>query len=62
MSYFQEVDAWLNELLKPLPVFPEGEEERFRAEIKKKLLESYRNGQKAPLNAVKRGSTRGQGK
>jgi hypothetical protein len=48
MSYFDEVDAWLTAVL--LPTDEEGEEEwfaRVKKQIKAKILESYRNGQKA---------------
>jgi len=38
MSYFSELDAWLSELV-PEPAV--------RKEIEKKVLESFRNGQKA---------------
>jgi len=49
MSYFEEIDAWLSAL------FVGGEEDedeeqwfsRVKREIKAKILESYRNGQKA---------------
>ena len=49
MSYMQEADAWLEQVLEPsVP----GETEqvwkaRTKESIKRKLLESYRNGQKA---------------
>lgn len=44
MGYLHDIDAWLSDILKPLP-----EEERDRAKkgIKTKILESYRNGAKA---------------
>jgi hypothetical protein len=48
MTYMQEVDAWLNELLSV-----QGEESeakwfaRVKPAIRARLLESYRNGQKA---------------
>lgn len=48
MSYFEEIEDWLSEL------FLSGEEDdeeayfaRVKREIKAKILESYRNGQKA---------------
>jgi len=49
MSYMQEVDAWLTQVLTTLE---SGESEahwleRVKPQIKAKLLESYRNGQKA---------------
>jgi hypothetical protein len=48
MSYFDEIDAWLSATL-----FPEEEEDeeqwfvRVKKQIKDKILESYRNGQRA---------------
>jgi hypothetical protein len=45
MSYFKEIDAWLDGLLAPLP---EAEREDAKREIKDKILESYRNGLTAP--------------
>jgi hypothetical protein len=51
MSYFEEIDAWLRATLFPLNEDEEVEEEvwfaRVSKEIKAKILESYRNGQKA---------------
>ena len=45
MSYFKDADAWIDNVLAPL-----GKDERAEAkkQIKTKLLESYRNGQRAP--------------
>jgi hypothetical protein len=48
MSYFDEVETWLTAVL--LPTDEEDEEEwlsRVKKQIKAKILESYRNGQKA---------------
>jgi hypothetical protein len=50
MKYFEELDAWLTAIL--LPEEEEGEEEwfaRVKKQLKEKILESYRNGQKAGL-------------
>ena len=48
MSYMQEADAWLDEVLEPAD--PGESEERWKARvkdaIKARLLESYRNGQR----------------
>jgi len=53
MTYMQEVDAWLNQLLS----MQEDETDeawfaRVKPEIRKRLLESYRNGQKACPNCA----------
>jgi len=56
MSYFTEIDAWLTTLLLSGPEDGESEEddfERVKSQIKAKLLESYRNGQKAGLEPNK---------
>ena len=56
MSYFSEIDAWLMALLTEGPADGESEEqwfERIKSDIKDKLLESYRNGQKAGLEPKK---------
>jgi hypothetical protein len=49
MNYFEEIDAWLSAVLPPTE--EEDEEDvwlmRVKKEIKAKILESYRNGQKA---------------
>ena len=55
MSYFTEIDAWLADVL---PVSEEDNSEddwffRVKSQIKAKLLESYRNGQKAGPNPEK---------
>ena len=42
MNYMQEVDRWLCKLVPALE-----DAEAVRREIKDKILESYRNGQKA---------------
>ena len=49
MSYFSEIDAWLNTILLMGNDDDTAEEwfERTKSQIKAKLLESYRNGQKA---------------
>jgi hypothetical protein len=49
MKYFEEIDAWLSKLLRePGPEESDGEwVARVKTTIKDKLLESYRNGQKA---------------
>lgn len=44
MSYFKEIDAWLEGLLAPLP---EAEREDAKQGIKERILESYRNGMAA---------------
>jgi hypothetical protein len=44
MSYMQEMDAWLEKTLAAVPTRDRQETKRL---IKAKLLESYRNGQKA---------------
>jgi hypothetical protein len=56
MSYFTEIDAWLTTVLTAGPEDGESEDEwfeRVKADIKDKLLESYRNGQKAGLEPKK---------
>ena len=56
MKYFEELDAWLTDVLES------DEEEvgsydewiaRVKKQIKEKILESYRNGQKAGLPPAK---------
>lgn len=48
MNYMKQVDEWLTGLFEELlPVLPEENELRFRKAIKDKVLESFRNGQKA---------------
>ena len=42
MSYFKDIETWLDDLLPT-----EQDIHTMREEIKKKLLESYRNGQAA---------------
>ena len=55
MSYFQELDAWLTAVL--LVTDDDRTEEEWFARVKKqlkdKILESYRNGQKAGLEPAK---------
>lgn len=43
MGYLQDTDAWLNEVLKHLPI---DHLEETKKQIKAKVLESYRNGVK----------------
>jgi hypothetical protein len=53
MTYMQEVDNWLNEILKHLPIDCLDEAKQA---IKDRIYESYRNGQKAyPSNKRKYG-------
>ena len=50
MSYFTEIEAWLTDILIFDDEVDASEEEwfvRVKSQIKAKLLESYRNGQKA---------------
>jgi hypothetical protein len=48
MSYFKEVDTWLDELLQYVATNPPKEElEQCKKDIKGELLKSYRNGQAA---------------
>ena len=63
MSYFSEIDAWLTAVLLFDEEVDASEEEwfaRVKSQIKEKLLESYRNGQKAGPSAEKpaRGESR----
>jgi hypothetical protein len=44
MSYFKEIDNWLDGLLAPLA---EQEREGAKREIKERILQSYRNGMAA---------------
>jgi hypothetical protein len=56
MSYFTEIDAWLTAILLVDEEVDTSEEEwfdRVKSQIKAKLLESYRNGQKAGTNPEK---------
>lgn len=55
MKYFEEIDAWLAELLGGALIGEDDEQwfNRVSEEIKDKLLESYRNGQKAGLPPAK---------
>jgi hypothetical protein len=56
MSYFSEIDAWLSTVLFVDEEVDTSEDEwfdRVKKEIKAKLLESYRNGQKAGPNLDK---------
>ena len=54
MGYMNEVDAWLVEVLKHLPIDHLDEAKR---EIKAKILESYRNGLKAKPRKVAKNTT-----
>ena len=50
MSYMQETDDWLTAILAAGPEDNEPEEEwfkRIKKQIKDRILESYKNGQKA---------------
>jgi hypothetical protein len=51
MTYFEEIDAWLSAILLGGPEDETDEQwfQRIKKEIKQKILESYRNGQKAGL-------------
>ena len=55
MSYFDELDAWLTAVL--IVTEEDESEEQYNARVKKqikdKVLESYRNGQKAGTNPAK---------
>jgi hypothetical protein len=52
MTYFQEIDAWLSTILLGGTEDETDEQwfQRIKKEIKQKILESYRNGQKAGLS------------
>jgi hypothetical protein len=50
MSYFKDIDTWLDEFLSAYPT--DDDIRRMREEIKAKLLESYRNGQAAVLHTT----------
>ncbi len=58
MNYMKETDAWLDELLVDLLDGPEDDEtdeaqiQRIKKAIKDRILESYKNGQKAALRAA----------
>ena len=55
MSYMQETDDWLTAILAAGPEDNEPEEEwfkRIKKQIKDRILESYKNGQKAALRAA----------
>jgi len=57
MSYFQEIDAWIGAVIFAGPNEGESDEDwlaRLRAEIKAKILESYRNGQNAAEQPAQR--------
>jgi hypothetical protein len=51
MSYMQEIDAWLEDILRALP---DDALAIAKTEIKAKLLDSYRNGLKAAQQAPRR--------
>ena len=55
MSYMQETDDWLTAILAAGPEDNEPEEEwfkRIKKQIKDRILESYKNGQKAALRSA----------
>lgn len=52
MSYMQEVDRWLDDLLADH--LPEGNLKSAKEQIRAKLLESYRNGQAAGASPAPR--------
>jgi hypothetical protein len=54
MSYMQEAEAWLDEVLKDLPEKQRQEPKRL---IKAKLFESYRNGQESRDPSTKKWPT-----
>ena len=57
MNYFEEIDAWLSAVLFGGPEELEPEEiwfERVKKELRDKILQSYRNGQKAGLKPEKK--------
>ncbi len=60
MSYMQEMDQWLENILSDLPVEKRAE---IKHDIKNALLTSYRNGQSAPKSGAgtPRGQWRGKG-
>jgi hypothetical protein len=60
MSYMQEMDQWLENILSDLPIEKRAE---IKQDIKDALLTSYRNGQSAPKSAAERprGQWRGKG-
>jgi hypothetical protein len=60
MSYMQEMDQWLENILSDLPVEKRAE---IKHDIKNALLTSYRNGQSAPKSGADRprGQWRGNG-
>ena len=55
MSYFEEIDSWLTSILIATEEDQDEEEWflRVKKQIKGKILESYRNGQKAGLEPNK---------
>jgi hypothetical protein len=54
MSYMQEIDRWLDDLLADH--LPEGNLQSAKRHIREKLLESYRNGQAAGQSSAPRES------
>ena len=50
MTYFEEIDAWLESLLQGLP---DEQMESAKKDIKAEILQSYRNGQKAGVKPEK---------
>lgn len=57
MSFMQETDRWLEEILPDVPAVKRPE---VKAAIKRALLASYRNGQDSALKAA-RANRKGQG-
>jgi hypothetical protein len=65
MSYFEEIDDWLSDILTFDPDVDGTEEkwfERVKKEIKDRLLEFYRNGQKAGGKAERQHEKRNLGR
>ena len=59
MNYFQEIDAWFTAVIFGGEDTESAEEwfERVKKDVKEKILESYRNGQKAGLPSPKPANT-----
>ena len=61
MKYFEELDSWLSAVL--IAEEDENEEQwfaRVKKQLKEKILESYRNGQKAGLDPKKPYTEKGE--
>ena len=54
MGYMEQVDQWLVEVLKHLPIYHFDEAKR---QIKEKILQSYRNGLKAAPRKTAKNTT-----